>query len=157
MCSVWDHQGCGQGQEGAPSHFRDGGKPGCSSTSSFTGLEGAGVQLRSGFRPGVLGYRSLGGAGPQFPFSEVCNQQWIPGLVRVERRPAGQELFRERKMIPYRQHPPGLCYAISRVWQGSELGAASDVCSGQTFGRNGRYQTRDLLSLMCSSSLLAGS
>jgi hypothetical protein len=47
---VWDHQGCGQGQEEAPSHFRDGGKTGCSSTS-FTGLEGAGVELRSGFRP----------------------------------------------------------------------------------------------------------
>lgn len=33
-------------------------------------------------------------------------------------------------------------------------GSASDVCCGHTFARNGRYQTKNLPSLICSSNLL---
>lgn len=47
---------------------------------------------------------------------------------------------------------PGLRYVIGRVWQAQEPGAASDVCCGHTFGKNGRRQAKDLPSLTCSSS-----
>lgn len=67
-----------------------------------------------------------------------------PWTARAGHRPAGQELSCEKKraaalIITYSQHSPGRCYAIGRVWQGPELGSASDVCCGQTSGRNGRY------------------
>lgn len=69
----------------------------------------------------------------------------------------GYELFCAGKRVvaliitSNQHHPPGLCYSIGRVWQGQEQGSASDVCCGHTFGRNGRYQTKELPSLICSS------
>lgn len=75
-------------------------------------------------------------------------------MARAERRQRDKKERKRATALIISQHPPGQCDVIGGVWQGPELGSASDVCCGQTFGRNGRYQTKDLPSLMCSSSLL---
>lgn len=95
MLCVWDHQGCGQGQEGAPRHFRDGGKTGCSS-ASFAGLEVLGFsrEVASGLECWCI--EAWEGLGLSFPSQKPATSSGsLDGESRMQA--VEQELFSERK------------------------------------------------------------
>lgn len=103
MLCVWDHQGCGQGQEGASRHFRDGGKTGCSS-ASFTGLEVLrfSQEVASGLEYWYI--EAWEGLGLSFPsWKPTTSSGSLDGESRTQA--VGQERKEEGHCLDYQSAP----------------------------------------------------